>query len=190
MSISRKALDAIAPSEMLSWSVALTGKRTWAIINLVSNYRRMYALLVRTMDLIGAVTANTYFLLITAVFALRLVGHAEIGRWLGIASFLAIIPLTYLLACAFNTHRPFMYFLWLGLMILFLTVELVIDSILELEFRSAKWATVSYVVFFFAATGGMIGIAGQAGKWWTAATVLTFLVMAAMAFVQRAKTGL
>ena len=83
-----------------------------------------------------------------------------------------------------------MYFLWLGLMILFLTVELVIDSILELEFRSAKWATVSYVVFFFAATGGMIGIAGQAGKWWTAATVLTFLVMAAMAFVQRAKTGL
>jgi hypothetical protein len=142
------------------------------------------------MDLIGAVTANTYFLLIIAVFALRLVGHAEIGRWLGTASFLVIIPLLYLLAGAVSAHRPFIYFLWLSLMILFLIVELAIDSILQLEFRSAKWATISYVVFFFAATGGMIGVAGQAGKWWTVTTVVTFLIMAVMAFVQRVKTGL
>lgn len=144
----------------------------------------------RTEDLIGAITANTYFLIIITVFVMRLVGHPEIGRWIGLVSFLSVVPLIYLLISASHTNRPFIYFLWLGLMILFLCAELLIDYILKLEFRSIRWATILYVIIFFGATGGMIGVAGQAGKWWTTTTVLTFLVMAAMAFVQRAKTGL
>ena len=45
-------------------------------------------------------------------------------------------------------------------------------------------------MFFFAATGGMIGVARQAGKAWSIATVIVFLVMAIMAFIQRGITGL
>jgi peptidoglycan/LPS O-acetylase OafA/YrhL len=146
--------------------------------------------LVRTADLIGAITANIYFLLIISVFAMRLAGHPEVGRWVGLASFLVVIPLIWLFITAFHTNRSLIYFLWLSLMILFLSGELLIDYILKLEFRSVRWATVLYVIIFFGATGGMIGIVGQAGKWWTGATVFTFLVMAIMAFVQRAKTGL
>jgi hypothetical protein len=141
-------------------------------------------------NLIGAVTANTYFALIIAVFSARLMGHPEVGRRIGLTSTLAVVPLTYLLVDAFRTNRPAIYFLWLGLMILFLFVELLIDHVMRLDFRSVKWATVLYVMFFFGATGGMIGVAGQAGKWWTVAAVALFLVMAVMAFVQRAKTGM
>jgi hypothetical protein len=36
----------------------------------------------------------------------------------------------------------------------------------------------------------MIGLAAQAGRSWAGITAVTFLVMAAMAFIQRAKTGL
>jgi len=43
---------------------------------------------------------------------------------------------------------------------------------------------------FFGATGGMIGLAAQGGKWWALVTAVTFLVMTIMAFIQRAKTGL
>jgi hypothetical protein len=146
--------------------------------------------LVRTADLIGAITANTYFLLIISVFAMRLAGRPEYGRLVGLASFSVAIPLIWLFTSAFHTNRSLIYFLWLVLMILFLSAELLIDYILKLEFRGVRWATVLYVMFFFGATGGMIGVAGQAGKWWTGATVFTFLVMAIMAFLQRARTGL
>lgn len=145
---------------------------------------------VPTADVVGTIAANAYFLSIITVFALRLAGRPDVGRWVGLVSFLTIIPLAYLFSDAFRTNRPFIYFLWLGLMILFLLAELLIDYVFKLEFRNVRWATILYVVFFFGATGGMIGIAGQAGKWWTGATVFAWSVMAILAFVQRAKTGL
>ena len=144
----------------------------------------------RVTDLLGAFTANAYFVVIIAVFACRLLGRSDVARWIGLASFLAVVPLVYLLVDAFRTNRPGMYFAWVGLAIVFLVGELVFDGVLQLEFRSVRWATVTYVVVFFAATGGMIGITSQAGRWWTVATLVTFWAMAVLAFVQRAKTGL
>jgi hypothetical protein len=45
-------------------------------------------------------------------------------------------------------------------------------------------------MFFFAATGGMIGVASQAGKSWAITTVIVFFVVAILAFIQRGITGL
>jgi len=75
-------------------------------------------------------------------------------------------------------------------MILFQVAELMVDYVLKLDFRSVQWAVIPYVVFFFGATGGMIGLARQAGRPWAIVTSLIFLIMATMAFIQRAKTGL
>jgi uncharacterized membrane protein len=146
--------------------------------------------LVRATNLIGAITANAYFVLIISVFVLRMAGRTELARWVGLASFVAIVPLLFLLVTAFRTDRPSIYFLWVGLAVAFLAGELFVDYILNVQFRTVAWATVLYVVVFFAATGGMIGIAGQAGTRWTAATVVVFFVMAVLAFVQRGRTGL
>ena len=46
------------------------------------------------------------------------------------------------------------------------------------------------MTFIFAATGGMIGVASLAGAGWAIAAVILFLIMAVLAFVQRAVTGL
>ena len=129
-------------------------------------------------------------LLIIAVFTARILGWLEIGRWIGIASSLVLIPLIYLFVIGLKTDRPKIYFVWLVLMILFLFFELIVDDILQVDFRSVNWAVVPYVMFFFAATGGMIGVASQAGKAWTITTVIIFLIMAILAFVQRGITGL
>jgi len=144
----------------------------------------------RAIDLTGAVAVIFYFLLIITVFVLRLMGSMEAARWVGIASFATVIPMALLLVTAFKTVRPPIYFLWVGLAITFLIGELVIDDLLKLPFRTVTWATIVYVVIFFAATGGMIGLAAQAGTWWKAISVVLFLVMAVLAFVQRARTGL
>jgi hypothetical protein len=129
-------------------------------------------------------------LLIIAVFVSRILGWLEIGRWIGIASSLVLIPLIYLFVIGLKTDRPKIYFVWLVLMILFLFFELIVDDILQVDFRSVNWAVIPYVMFFFAATGGMIGVASQAGKAWAITTVIVFLITAILAFVQRGITGL
>lgn len=144
----------------------------------------------RMANLVGAITANVYMLLIIAVFISRILGWLEIGRWIGIASSLVLIPLIYLFVIGLKTDRPKIYFVWLVLMILFLFFELVVDDILQVDFRSVNWAVIPYVMFFFAATGGMIGVASQAGKSWAITTVIVFFIMAILAFIQRGITGL
>jgi len=145
---------------------------------------------VQTVNLIGAITANVYMLFVIALFAARMVGQYELGRWIGLASTLVVVPLAYLFASGFRANRPLIYFVWLSLMILFVLVELIIDHIFQLDFRSVQWAVILYVMFFFGATGGMIGVAAQAGRLWASVTGIIFLIMAALAFIQRAMTGL
>ena len=141
-------------------------------------------------DLVGAITANVYMLLIIAVFVARTLGLLEISRWIGFTSSLVIFPLLYLFIVGLRTSRRKIYFAWLALMILFVLFELIIDQILRVDLRSQQSSVVPYVMFFFAATGGMIGVASQAGKTWAITTVIIFLIMATLAFVQRGITGL
>jgi hypothetical protein len=141
-------------------------------------------------DLIGAITANVYMLLIIAVFVARILGLLEISRWIGFTSSLVIFPLLYLFIVGLRTSRRKIYFAWLALMILFVLFELIIDQILRVDLRSQQSSVIPYVMFFFAATGGMIGVAFQAGKTWAITTVIIFLIMATLAFVQRGITGL
>jgi len=141
-------------------------------------------------DLVGAITANVYMLLIIAVFVARILGLLEISRWIGFTSSLVIFPLLYLFIVGLRTSRRKIYFAWLALMILFVLFELIIDQILRVDLRSQQSSIIPYVMFFFAATGGMIGVASQAGKTWAITTVIIFLIMAVMSFVQRGITGL
>ena len=129
-------------------------------------------------------------LLIITVFITRTLGWLEIERWLGFTSSLVIFPLLYLFVVGLRTSRRKIYFAWLALMVSFALFELVVDQILMIDIRSVQWTVILYVMFFFAATGGMIGVASQAGKTWAITTVIIFLIMAILAFVQRGITGL
>ena len=143
----------------------------------------------RFADLLGAIIANTYMLLIMVVFIARIFNWPEIGRWVGLVSSLIIVPLIYLFVVGLRTGQRKIYFVWLALMVLFALFELIVDQILRIDLRSTQWTVVPYVMFFFGATGGMIGVASQAGKAWAITTVIVFLIMAILAFVQRGITG-
>jgi hypothetical protein len=129
-------------------------------------------------------------LLIIAMFTARILGWSQVGRWIGISSSLVLIPLVYLFVIGLKTDRSVIYFVWLILMILFALFELIADDILKVDLRSTLRVVVPYVMFFFAATGGMIGVASQAGKPWSVVTPIIFLAMAVLAFIQRGITGL
>ncbi|MGB3860995.1 MAG: hypothetical protein WBE11_19670 [Candidatus Aminicenantaceae bacterium] len=70
-----------------------------------------------------------------------------------------------------------------------LVVELLLDYVLKVDFRQNQGIVILYVTLFFAGTGGMIGVASHAGKVWTVVTVISFLIMSILAFIQRNITG-
>ena len=139
---------------------------------------------------LGGSLAIAIYLLAIGVFVARLAKRPGLEHWLGLVMIVLIIPLVYLLVSAFYLNRPGIYFLWIGLMILYLLVELLLDYILELPFRTVRWQAIAYVMLFFGATGGMLGVAGLAGRAWSVSAVALFLVMAALAFIQRSITGM
>ena len=142
------------------------------------------------MNLIGAYVAITILVASSLIFIFRLTNLHSAEYWIGIAFILTAIPLAYLLFSSSSIERPTLYYIQLGLMIGFIILELFLDYIFKFDFRHTKWMAISYAMLFFASTGGMIGVASQAGKPWSISAVILFLIMTTLAFLQRAKTGL
>lgn len=140
---------------------------------------------------LGAVVAAAIFGLYILMFVLRIAGYITVGHWLASLQFAAVIPLIYLLIKAPELNRQPLYYIQICLFLLFLVVELLVDYIYQLDFRETQKWVISYVTFFFAATGGLLGIASLAQpRTWTIITVILYLVMAALAFISRAVTGI
>ena len=146
--------------------------------------------IVNRINLIGAILANVINVTTISIFIARLMGEIDIGHWIGIIIQVCIIPLVYLLFSAKSLRRAKIYYIQIGLMIAFIIVEFLVDWYPRTEFRDNLQIVIPYVMLFFGATGGMIGVASLAGKRWTMATVISFLIMFVLAFVQRFVTGL
>jgi len=142
------------------------------------------------INICGALLANVINLTAISIFIARLLGEPKIGHWIGIIIQVSIIPLFYFVYLAKSLNRPRIYYIWIGLMIAFVIVEFLVDWYPKIEFRNNLMIVIPYVMLFFGATGGMIGVASLAGKRWAAITVISFLTMFVLAFVQRQITGL
>lgn len=144
----------------------------------------------RDLDLLGALTAIAFYVSAILVFVFRLARKPQVGFWLGLFEFALAIPLLYLQVRAPAFGRPALYYVQIGLMLLWLAVMLVLDYILQLDFRQTRWMVIGFVMLFFAGSGGMLGIASAAGRGWSLVSIGLFLVMAVLAFVQRKITGM
>jgi len=141
-------------------------------------------------NLLGAVTAIAFFVSAILVFAFRLLGKPQYGHKIGYFEFLLAIPLIYLLIQAPQLERPALYYIQIGCMLAWLILEALLDYILKIDFRNVRWIVIGYVVLFFAGTGGLLGVASNAGRGWSIPVIFLFLLMAILTFVQRAVTGM
>lgn len=142
------------------------------------------------MDLLGAVVAIAFYVSAILVFSFRLLGKPQYGIWIGYFEFLLAIPMVFLLLKAPQLERPVLYYIQIGCMLSWLLVEALLDYILKIDFRNIRWIVISYVVLFFAGTGGMLGVASNVGREWSISAIVLFLIMAVLTFVQRAVTGM
>lgn len=138
---------------------------------------------------LGAATAILFYLSAIFVFVFRLLHKPRVEKWIGILEFLLAVPLIYLLIQAPKLDRPAIYTIQIACMLAWLVASAVLDYIFKIEFRKVRWMVIAYVMLFFAGTGGMLGVAANAGPAWSAAAIALFLIMAVLTFVQRAVTG-
>jgi hypothetical protein len=146
--------------------------------------------MLKKTNLLGAIVAVAFYVSAILVFIFRLMGQPQFGGWIGYFEFLLGMPLIYLLVKAPQLERPALYYIQINLMLAWLIVEAFLDYILKIDFRQVRWMVISYVVLFFAGTGGMLGVARNAERGWAVSAIILFLVMALLAFVQRAVTGM
>jgi hypothetical protein len=146
--------------------------------------------MLENLNKLGAVVAIAFFISAILVFIFRLLGRPQLGQWIGFFEFILAIPLLYLLCTAPQLQRPALYYIQIGCMLAWLLVEALLDYILKVDFRNVPWMVIGYVVLFFAGAGGLLGVAANAGRAWTIPAVVMFLIMAVLAFVQRAVTGM
>lgn len=141
-------------------------------------------------NLLGALTAIAFFVSAILVFTFRLLGKPQYENRIGYFEFLLAIPLIYLLIQAPQLGRPALYYIQIACMLAWLILEALLDYILKIDFRNTRWMVISYVVLFFAGSGGLLGVASNAGRGWSISAIILFLIMAVLAFVQRAVTGM
>jgi hypothetical protein len=146
--------------------------------------------MLRNVNILGAIVAIAFFLSAILVFGFRLAGKPQVGHWIGYFEFLLALPMIYLLLTGPRLERPVLYYIQIGLMLAWLLVEALLDYFLKIDFRSTRWVVISYVMLFFAGSGGLVGVAANAGRGWTLAAGVLFLLMAVLTFVQRAVTGM
>ncbi len=138
----------------------------------------------------GGIISLLALLLCILIFVFRLLAMSLAEQWLGALFMATALPFIYLLLGARRLHRKPLYYIQLGAILVFIVLELFLDYIYQVDFRSVQWKTILYVMFFFAGTGGLIGVASLAGKKWTYAALILFFLMTLLAFWQRAKTGM
>lgn len=144
----------------------------------------------RKLNIIGAVVAHVIFIASIITFSSRIIFKLQPGHWIGIPILLMIFPLVYLLVMAPNFKRPFLYYIQVGFMLIWLILLFLVDYVYKYDFRQTQWMVISFVVLYFAGMGGMIGITAQAGRRWTISAIILFFIAGILAFVQRAITGI
>lgn len=144
----------------------------------------------RRLDLLGAIVAVVIYVSSIITFSARMMFDVSPGNWIGVPFLLMALPLGYLLFTARRLGRPPLYYVQVGLMLTSIIVLFVLDYVLGAAWRDVQWAVIAFVTLYFAGMGGMIGVASLAGRPWTVAASILFLMAGIMAFVQRAVTGL
>ncbi len=142
------------------------------------------------LNLVGALTAIVFFMSAILVFVSRLLGKPQYGRWIGYFEFALFIPLVYLLIKAPAAVHPAIYYIQIGAILLWLVIELLLDYIFKIDFKNIRCMVITYVILIFAGSGGLLGIAANAGRSWSIPAIILFHVRTVLTFVQRAVIGM
>jgi hypothetical protein len=122
------------------------------------------------------------FVLCAVVFNLLIIGiyitsrHELVGlrNTLGKVVIALGIPLSIVFIAYAISGRPVRILLYMAFILIYLVVEIVLDFILKIEFRKKPVLHIPYIVLFYAASFGFVGISFSIDATWGYVVATTF----------------
>lgn len=137
------------------------------------------------VDIVVVVIANLINLGLVVIFLVRTQGRLQIEHRVGWGLIAMTLPLMVALVYNAAERRPWWSVAMPALLVLFLLVELLLDYILEYNFRQTRWLG-PYLLLFYVALMGMIGYAFLTSERAGIITLLTYFAqLAATAYSYR-----
>jgi hypothetical protein len=134
------------------------------------------------VDLVVIIAANLINLIMVGIFLSRPFEQTRLEYVLGWINIGLALPLSFAVVKNFMDRREWWTFVLPSIMIIFLIVELVLDYILQLNFRST-WMLWPYLILFYFAQWMLIGYAFLVDNTYGFITLFTyFLSLGATAY--------
>ncbi|HUY99109.1 MAG TPA: hypothetical protein VMU89_02070 [Thermomicrobiaceae bacterium] len=142
----------------------------------------------RVVDLLLVVVANGVNLLLAGMFLARAARAAGLERVLGLSTVALSLPLTVATLLNLAGGRPWWSVLLPLLLVAYLSVELVLDYILRLDFRHTRllWP---YLLLFYLAVNAMTGYAFLVGRTFGFVTLGSYFLCLAATWYSYAHVG-
>jgi hypothetical protein len=125
----------------------------------------MFAVLA-TFDLLFVLSAVAFNLLIAAIFVAQKLGQDKLVKTFGILWLWLIIPLSLVFVSYWQAGKETQVLLYFGLIFLYMLVELLLDYVFKIDFRSKPIVHVPYIILEYIALFSLIAIAFDIDQRW------------------------
>jgi hypothetical protein len=142
----------------------------------------------QTVDLGVFIIANVINILLIGIFLSRPRGQKKAEHVLGLIVVAMILPVGAAIILNILEKREWWAIILPLILILFLTVELLLDYILKLNFRKTRWLW-PYLLLYYSAMMAMIGYSFSMGNSYGFVTLGTYFLGLLAAWYSYAKVG-
>jgi hypothetical protein len=130
-----------------------------------------------TPDLAFVLTAVAFNLLIAAIFIAQKLEREELVKTFGILWLWLIIPLALVFVAYWQAGREARTLFYFGLIFLYMLVELLLDYVFKVDFRSKPITHVPYIILEYIALFSLIAIAFDIDQRWGTVVSLCFWIL-------------
>lgn len=128
-------------------------------------------------DLMFVLSAVAFNLLIAALFIAQKLGRDNLVKTFGILWLWLMIPLALVFVSYWRAGRETWIFVNFGFVFLYMLVELLLDYVFKIDFRSKPISHVPYIILEYAALFSLIGIAFEIDRTWGTVIAICFWIL-------------
>jgi hypothetical protein len=137
-----------------------------------------------TIDFTFVLSAIAFNLLIAAIFIAQKLGREKLVRTFGILWLWLIVPLALAFVSYWQEGRETRILISFGLVFFYMLVELLLDYVLKVDFRSKAITHVPYIILEYIALFSLIVIAFDVHRGWGwAVTICFWILMGSLIFL-------
>jgi len=130
-----------------------------------------------TANVIFVLSAVAFNLLIAAIFIAQKLGRESLVRTFGILWLWLIIPLALVFVAYWQDGREARILFYFGLVFLYMLVELLLDYVFKIDFRSKPVTHVPYIILEYVALFSLTAIAFDIGQTWGTIVAICFWIL-------------